>query len=245
MNEITSRQNPLVQHVTKLLAQAKYRRECGEFAAEGTKLLRDAVEAGLEVTAVIATSSVAETLPSDLPITSASERLFGAISTQRTPQGAIFTAKLPHFERKDGPMIVLDGVQDAGNVGTVIRTAAALGIAEVILAGDCADPFGYKAVRASMGGVFRIPVRRCAYDELRSAANGLPILTAEPRADAQDIRRIEGDFLPVIGSEGQGVSDTVAALADGAFTIPMCGSTESLNAAVAAAIVIWEISGRR
>ena len=188
---------------------------------------------------------MAETLPGGLPVTVASERLFGAVSTQRTPQGAIFTAKLPTFVPKAGRKVVLDGVQDAGNVGTVIRTAAALGIAEVILAGDCADPFGHKAVRASMGGVFRIPVRRCAYGELRAAANGLPILTAEPRADARDIRSIDGDFLPVIGSEGQGVSDAVAALADGAFTIPMSGSTESLNAAVAAAIVIWEISGRR
>ncbi len=245
MNVITSRQNPLVQHVSRLLAQAKYRRETGEFAAEGTKLLLDAAEAGVEITSVIAPESSAAELPDTLPVTVVSDRLFEALSTQRTPQGAIFSARIPRISAGGGGKIALDGVQDAGNVGTVIRTAAALGLGEVLLVGGCADPFGYKAVRASMGGVFRVSVRRCTPEELRDAAGGLPLLAAEPRTDARDIRTIEGGFLPVIGSEGQGISKSVADKTDGAFTIPMSGTTESLNAAAAAAIVIWEISRRR
>lgn len=245
MTEITSRQNPLVQHVAKLLAQAKYRRERGEFAAEGTKLLDDAVEAGVEITAVLATAEVAGTLERSLPITVVSDRLFGAISTQRAPQGAIFAARIPDVPARDGAKIALDGVQDAGNVGTVIRTAAALGIGEVLLVGDCADPFGYKAVRASMGGVFRVRTSRMTAAELLETSSGLKLMAAEPRADAADVRELPPNALPVIGSEGQGLSKEVLEMCEGSFAIPMSGSTESLNAAVAAAIVIWEISGRR
>lgn len=243
---ITSRHNAQVVRTAGLLANAKQRRESGEFAAEGHKLLYDAVAAGVEITLALAAESCVldEKRLEGVRVERVSDSVFGAISTQRSPQGVIFTAKRPVYTApREGALIVLDGVQDPGNVGTVVRTAAAFAAGGVILTEGCADPFSYKTVRASMGGVFRIPVIECAPADLPAICAGRKLTAAMPREDAKSARGLGDEYVPVIGSEGRGISDEVYALCDASFYIPMPGGTESLNAAVAAVIALWEITG--
>ena len=243
---ITSRHNAQVVRAAGLLSSAKKRRESGEFAAEGHKLLYDAAAAGVEVTLVLAAESCAldESRTGDARVERVSDSVFESISTQRSPQGVIFTAKRPERRQvRDGALIVLDGVQDPGNVGTVIRTAAAFAAGGVILTGGCADPFSHKVVRASMGGVFRVPVLECSPEELPELCGGRALAAAMPRDDAKPVGALGADIVPVIGSEGQGISREVLDRCSDSFYIPMPGGTESLNAAVAAVIALWEISG--
>ena len=242
MERITSRQNKLIVHVSKLLAQRKYRRECGEFAAEGSKLFSDAVSSGIEILCVLKSEETTVEIPDGVHAVELPAQLFGQISTQETPQGVIFTAKLPdRAEVVDGQIIILDGVQDPGNIGTVLRTAASLGYGAVLLTGGCADPFSHKVVRASMGGVFRIPAIECGAEELVAFCGSRKLLAAMPGDGASDVREVDWqNFAAVIGSEGRGISREVLALCSGTFTIPMEKETESLNAAIAAAITMWE-----
>lgn len=142
-------------------------------------------------------------------------------------------------------VIVLEGVQDPGNVGTVIRTANALGMDTVVLTGACADLYSPKTVRAAMGALFRQPVLTCTQDELVQLlnANGLKLYSAALTDTAQDLRRVPLSPAAVaIGSEGRGLSAQLLSQCDGQIIIPMQPGAESLNAAVAAAVVMWEIA---
>ncbi len=248
---VTSRHNPAVSHLVKLLSQRKYRRMNGEFAAEGTKLLFDAIAGGADVHTVFqAEGSDIPALPVGIRHIQLPERLFESVSTQKSPQGVIFTAGIPVPPDlpKDGRFVVLDGVQDPGNLGTVMRTAAAMGLDGVFLCGGCADAFSYKTVRASMGAVFRVPAYEYSIDELGSflAERDLTLLAGMPAGESLDVRCVDWSTnVAVVGSEGQGVSNGILKLAGGSFRIPMAAGTESLNAAVAAAIIMWEMSKKR
>lgn len=246
---ITSRHNPAVIEAVKLLSDTKYRKAAGLIAAEGTKLLSDAIDSGADIKLVMASEGLEPNLPEvvNARVIFIPEKLFGAISTQKTPQGAIFFCTRPKIgsELRKGNYVVLDGLQDPGNIGTVIRTSAALGIDGVVICGASADPFGPKAVRASMGAVFRIPVHIMNPDELRRECerSGIRLLAAMPAGEAVDIREIGRDPAAIaIGSEGSGVSDVLKSVCNGMVTIPMANGTESLNAAAAAAVVLWELA---
>jgi len=246
---ITSRHNPVIIDSVKLLSDTKYRKEAGLIAAEGTKLLSDAIDSGADIKLIIASEDLEPDLPevADARVILIPEKLFGAISTQKNPQGAIFFCTRPKTlgELRRGNYVVLDGLQDPGNVGTVIRTAAALGIGGVVICGASADPFGPKAVRASMGAVFRIPVHIMNPDDLRRECEraGIRLLAAMPAGEAIDIRKVGNEAAAiVIGSEGSGVSDELKSICGGMVTIPMAKGTESLNAAAAAAVILWELA---
>lgn len=245
---ITSRQNPAIQHMVRLLADRGFRREHGEVAAEGVKLLADAVAGGAALCCVIcAEGAEPPPLAGDVRLITVPERLFAAISTQKGPQGVLFSCKKPRPvtpEHSRGAM-VLDGVQDPGNVGTAIRTALALGIGQVLLSGGCADPYAPKTIRASMGAVFRLPVAEGTPAEVTELLRerGLAPAAAMPSDGAADVREMDWTRVaPVIGSEGGGIGTEMRALCEAAFTIPMAAGAESLNAAMAAGIVMWEMA---
>ena len=141
--------------------------------------------------------------------------------------------------------IVLESVQDPGNVGTVIRTANAFGVDAVILTGVCADLYNPKTVRATMGAIFRQRVLELPLAELRAALdeNGLPLYGAALSETARDFREIPLDKAAVaVGSEGNGLSTELLAICDGQLIIPMRPDSESLNAGVAASVIMWEMS---
>ena len=157
---LTSRQNPLLVHIRKLQASRSYRKASGEFAAEGTKLLEEAAKwyPGLH-TVVCREGLRLCKLPEQVRVVTVPEDVFKSISTVDTPQGAIFLCRLPDRQQADltAGTLLLDGIQDPGNLGTMLRTADALGVPIALLDG-CADPYSFKTVRASMGAVFRMDI---------------------------------------------------------------------------------------
>ena len=168
-----------------------------------------------------------------------------SISPMQAPQGALFLCRLPEktaFVLQRG-MLLLDGIQDPGNLGTMLRTADALNVPVVLLEG-CADPYSHKVVRSSMGAVFRTPVVQATWAEVREkcAAAGIPVAVTALSDRAEDIRNADlRQMAVVIGSEGQGVRKEILESADAELIIPMNAHCESLNAAVAATIVMWQM----
>ena len=168
-----------------------------------------------------------------------------SISPMETPQGALFLCRMPEknvFVPQKG-MLLLDGIQDPGNVGTILRTADALDIPVALLEG-CADPYSHKVVRASMGAVFRTRVIQTTWADVKQAcaAEKIPIAVTALSERSQDLRQASlNEMAVVIGSEGRGVRQEVLSSADAQLIIPMNPHCESLNAAVAAAIVMWQM----
>ena len=243
---ITSRKNPLLQQVKKLLSSRKAREEAGLFAADGTKLLAEAVKwfPGLET--VILSDGVQAELPGHVRVVRVPEDVMESISPMASPQGALFLCRLP--EKKNlaarAGMLLLDGIQDPGNLGTILRTADALDIPVVLLEG-CADPYSHKVVRSSMGAVFRTDVVQSTWAEVKGAcdAAGICVGVTALSERAKDIRRADvKQMAVVIGSEGQGVRKEILENADAELIIPMNPRCESLNAAVAATIVMWQMA---
>ena len=242
---ITSRQNPLLQQVRKLLSSRKEREKTGLFVADGTKLLAEAVKWWPDLETVILSDGVEADVPQGVRLVRVPEDVMESISPMQTPQGALFVCKLPpkqEFDPQPG-MLLLDGIQDPGNLGTILRTADALQVRVALLEG-CADPFSHKVVRASMGAVFRtVPVQTTMDRAVQACAQKqIPLAVTALSPKAQDIRQASLDTMAVvIGSEGQGVRPELLRAAGAELIIPMNPNCESLNAAIAAAIVMWQI----
>lgn len=229
----------------KLLGSKKERTQAGVFVADGTKLLQEAAKwwPGLET--AILSDGITISLPEHVRVIRVPEDVMASISPMQTPQGAMFLCRLPQ-KREFVPtpgMLVLDGIQDPGNLGTILRTADALEVPVVMLEG-CADPYSHKVVRASMGAVFRTPVWESTWDEVKRscAAAGIPVAVTALSEKAQDLRAVKlCEMAVVIGSEGQGVRREILEGAGAELIIPMSERCESLNAAIAAAIVMWQM----
>lgn len=229
-----------------MLTSKKAREEAGLFVSDGTKLLSEAVKyfPGLET--VILSDGVPADVPDHVRLIRVPGDVMASISPMQSPQGALFLCRLP--ERKSfhpvPGMVLLDGIQDPGNLGTMLRTADALGV-EVALLEGCADPYSHKVVRSSMGAVFRSPVIQTTWEEARAAcaAARIPVAVTALSDRASDIRQADVKHLAVvIGSEGQGVRKKILEQADAELIIPMTAHCESLNAAVASAIVMWQMT---
>ena len=245
MERITSRKNPLLQQVKKLLSSRKERKNTGLFVADGTKLLQEAIRWWPELDTVILTEDVKTEIPEGVRTVIVPKDVMESISPMESPQGALFLCRLPEetpFAAQAG-MLLLDGIQDPGNIGTILRTADALDIPVALLEG-CADPYSHKVVRASMGAVFRTPVIQTTWEEARAACAqaGIPIAVTALSDQSQDLRSAALNHMAVvIGSEGRGVRQEVLDAADVQLIIPMNPHCESLNAAIAAAIVMWQM----
>jgi TrmH family RNA methyltransferase len=262
---ISSRTNPLVKSLAALKT-AKGRRDEGLFMAEGIKLAEEASWAvknhRLTVKYVLLLEDEARKAPRLADAAASlvdagaeciflSEPAFDKITTESAPQGIITVCALPDTHNsgdvsENERLLILDGVQDPGNLGTVMRSAAALGWDRVILS-DTADPYSPKTLRASMGSVFRLKVELS--DDAASAAQRLR--SQGRRIVKADIGEgcvpLEGSALSwsdclVIGNEGHGISPALDRICDLGVTIPMHGGVESLNASAAAAIILWEYS---
>ena len=174
--------------------------------------------------------------------------LLAALAPTQTPQGVLFLCQLPERalpEKLEGQRyLVLDGVQDPGNVGTLWRTADAFGADGMILLPGCADPWSPKTLRATMGACFRLPVWEGELDDLvpKLAQAGLPLYATALREDTVDLREMDLCRCAIaIGSEGRGVSQAVLEASAKTVKIPMSEQCESLNAAIAGAVVLWQM----
>lgn len=247
METITSRQNPLFQKIRKLNTSGSFRRQQGLFPGEGGKLLEEAVKWDASIEFVVKTPDAG--LPDRLScrVVETPRDVLDSLADTETPQGVIFACRLPDTTLPQtlpqGRYLVLDGVQDPGNLGTVWRTADAFGASGLLLTGSCADPFGPKAVRATMGACFRLPVWKGERQAVAALLerSGIPLYATALREDTEDIGKVDlSRAAVVIGSEGRGISEELLGLCKKTLKIPMEDRCESLNAAVAAAIVLWE-----
>lgn len=251
MERISSRKNAHIARLRRLASEGAFRRETGETVLDGEKLLAEALASGCEVTSLLAAEG---SLPARVPelarLYAAPPELVAYASPVKNSPGPVFTLRLPgrRAPERVESAIVLESVQDPGNVGTVVRTAAAMGVGAVVLAGDCADPTSPRCVRATMGAAFRQCVLETDLSGLSRLMEGwgLPLYGAALCEGALDIRAAGLTRAAVaIGNEGHGLSPELLELCAGRLIIPMAPGSESLNAAVAAAVVMWELSGRR
>ena len=266
---ITSRQNSSVRAVCAL-TDKKARRRTGLFRFDGIKLLREALACEAELVSVYvrepADGAVAELLSAavsqgrirERDVILVSDSVFEKISEEKSPEGVITVARLLDSVHRtaeaDTPVagaeeriLIAEALRDPGNLGTVMRSCAALGIDRLILTDDCADLYNPKTVRSAMGALFRLPTVTVSAEALANTIvalrkSGRRVFAAALRADAERIGELilrQGDCF-VIGNEGHGLRETTIAACDGAAIIPMREGNESLNAAAAAAICIWE-----
>ena len=248
MDKLTSRKNEYIRHLRLLAADGDHRRECGEYVCDGLKLLKEAVQFHAELTSVLWKNEAADICG----IENASQfiadsELFDYASPMKNSPGPVFTVKIPseYSEAKIRNALVLETVQDPGNVGTVIRTANAFGVDAVILTGDCADLYNPKTVRSTMGAIFRQRVLTLEAAELKALLekNSLPLYGAALHQNSSLITEVSlKNAAAAVGSEGRGLSGDLLAMCDKTVFIPMQPDSESLNAAVAASVIMWEMS---
>lgn len=242
MEHITSLKNPKVT-AWKALKDRKGRRESGCFLVEGRKMVEEALASAFDVETVLVQEGME--LPDGLtmPVYELPAHVLAAVCDTKTPQGIAAVVRMKEQSALGKHIVVLDGVQDPGNVGTILRTLDAFEADGLVLLPGCADPFSPKTVRSSMGAVFRRPVWMCTVETFAQVlrGSGLRLLGAALRDDTVDARAADYTrAVLAIGSEGRGLSDEVLALCDETVRIPMSPRCESLNAAVAASVLLWE-----
>ena len=247
MEHVTSRKNPQIQAIRALGQSHRAREEAGLFVLDGEKLLREAIAFSAPVETVLWSDAAAFALPEGVHEIVSPRSLVEYASPLANSPGPVFTIRMPErgIPERVVHLLVLEGVQDPGNVGTVIRTANALGFEAVALVGACADLYSPKTARATMGAIFRQCVFSCAMEELEALLqrSELKLYGAALTDAARDVRHVDLRRAAVaVGSEGQGLSDAFLSRCDGEIIIPMRPDSESLNAAVAASILMWEIA---
>ena len=242
---ITSRKNSLLVQVRRLLSSRSAREEAGLYVSDGTKLLAEAVRFCPGLDTVILSDGVEAETPPGVRRVGVPEDVMASISPMSTPQGALFLCRFPEkrpYVPRPGT-VLLDGIQDPGNLGTILRTADALNVPVVLMEG-CADPYSHKVVRSSMGAVFRTPPVTLTWEQASEALKnaGIPVAATAMDEKARDLRQADaGSLAVVIGSEGRGVRREILLQAEKTLIIPMNPNCESLNAAIAAAIVMWQM----
>ena len=235
---VTSSENEVAKRIRRLA----HRREPGEVLLEGPRVVREAALAGVDLELLVLREDVRFDAPADRVVV-LSERVFNSLSTTVTPQGVMAVARRKPVAPADAiaaaraagwPLVVLDGVQDPGNVGTIVRSAAAAGAPAIAVLEGSADPFGPKAVRASAGNVFRVAVADAAWSDLEGL-EGYGAAAEGGQAPAES-RLAAADFL-VLGSEAHGLRRAAGLKR---VTIPVAPGVESLNVAAAAAVLLFE-----
>lgn len=236
---ITSKANALIKEIVKLSADRRYREECGLYVVEGVKPVNECIAANCGVQTILCTQKFAENYPQAVVV---SDEVFSRISSEKSPQGVLATVKLPENAVKSpkSSCILLDRLQDPGNLGTIIRTANAAGYTEIYLI-NCTDAYSPKAVRASMSGIFFVKIYCGSREEVLNALNGVPLICAD--MDGEDIFKFSPPekFCLCIGNEGTGISCEIKAHSDYKVKIPMSNTCESLNAAVSAGIAMYQL----
>lgn len=245
--ELKSRQNPKVRHMKKLAANRKYREERGEFFCDGAKLLTEAIKHGIELQCVMTCEEIGQNISAD--VIKVSRDIIEYISPMDTPQTLVFSCKIPQKlpARGGRGVMVFEGLQNPGNLGAVLRSADAFLLEKIILLEGSADLYSPKTIRAAMGAVFRQPVMQMGYRELEAwlCKEKIPLYGAaltESACEIGDIDITRGAL--AIGSEGSGLSLKLLEMCERTIKIPMNPECESLNAAVAASILMWEIFKR-
>ncbi|MCC6616783.1 MAG: RNA methyltransferase [Anaerolineae bacterium] len=252
---ISSPQNDKVKLAYALQTQPKVRRRERKIALEGVRLVADAIGRGRKPEFVLYDAQAVDyTLIAEWQNLIGAGNLYPAaadiiqrLSTTEHSQGiiAVLPIPMPELPRQPRRVLILDGVRDPGNMGTIMRTAAAAGVQIVVLSPDCVDPYNPKALRGGMGAHFRVPVVEASWQEIAQYCEGLPVYLAAGDGDS-DYEAVDwAAWGLIVGSEAHGASEQARALATQIVRIPMAAETESINAAAATAVILFEAARQR
>ncbi len=234
---ISSKSNLAIKEIIKLSSDRKYRYLSKRYVVEGIKPVSECIKAGCRVLEVYCTEELLCKFPQAVTLT---RELFERVSSEKSPQGVLAVVELPKnkLTSPQSSCLLLDRLQDPGNLGTIIRTANAAGYREIYLI-NCTDAFSPKAVRASMSGIFFTDIKTGSAQEILPLLDGVPFICAD--MDGKNIFRFNPPqkFCLCIGNEGGGISSEIKSLAASTVSIPMEKSCESLNAAVSAGIAMY------
>lgn len=250
--EITSKDNALVKQIAKLQSSARERRETGLFVAEGLRVCDDCAANGIEIEYLVISKSYFEAKGEKLnkytdkarETVLVGDSIFSKIADTKTPQGILAVGKIPLAQselKADGKYVALENIADPSNLGAIARTAEAIGIDGIIISADGCDPYSPKVLRSSMGTVLRmnIIVTDNFVNDLKNSGLKLFSCVVKGGRDIRDVTFPVGSAV-IIGNEANGLTADVREISEN-ITIPMSGFAESLNAAAAAAIAMWEL----
>lgn len=255
---ITSSSNQQMKNITMLMKKAKARREQGLFVAEGRKMCREVPAEWLEkvyVSESFLQEPEAEELMKGKAYEVVADSVFKSISDTQTPQGVLCMVRMPQYELtdllrgEDTHLLVLESIQDPGNLGTMLRTGEGAGITGIIMNQTTVDLFNPKTIRSTMGSIYRVPYfvtedLKKTIEELKEQKIGVYAAHLQGKMQYDEPVYLGGTAF-LIGNEGNGLSDETAELADTYIRIPMAGKVESLNAAVSAALLMYEVNRQR
>ncbi len=240
---ITSKSNPKIKEIASL-KDKKFRKKSGLFIVEGYKMVSEALSANKSVKLLVGTSEgLARFSCYEIEKIEVSEEVFSHVSDAVTPQGVLAVLKEEFGEPKTPtkPCVLLDGISDPGNMGTIIRTCVAVGIKDVYLV-DCCDVYSPKAVRSSMSGIFFVNLSILKREDVALVMENTPIIVADMNGENVFAFNPPDKYCLVIGNEANGVSQEIRNLAKHTIKIPMASHSESLNAGVSLAISIYELT---
>ena len=247
MEKITTLRNPVCTHIKKLGRNKSYREQQGLFLCDGFKLLNDALLNKTEIETILISGEINFIPPPETRVYNVNKSIIDSLSPLKNPQGVLFSCRIKKATECDYSTdvhILLDSVQDPGNVGTIIRNAFAFGIESVILTGGTADIYNPKTIRATMGAIFKQRVCSLNYDEIIGLKNsGVIFAGSVNEADSVDIKQTSlKDIIIILGNEGQGISEELLKLCEKKIRITVSSECESINVASAASIIMWEAS---
>ena len=239
----TSKQNPIIKEIASL-KDKKYRQKLGLYVAEGVKLVNEAIKYNVNIEKIVVTEEYLPLVaPNNFNVIVVSKAVFDYLSYEESPQGVLAVIKIPSSSvlPPKGNALILDGVSDPGNLGTIIRTACAFDFKDIYML-NCTDAYSGKVVRASMSGVYFARLYKCDKSTLLKALEGYKIIVADMGGDSIDNFDNNYDkFAILVGNEANGVSRDMKELADKIISIPMQENVESLNVAVASAIMMYKL----
>ena len=261
MQVITSKDNEIVKNIKKL-KEKKYRDQTGQYIIEGIKLVKEAIEEKANIQKIV----LCEDCENDGTIEKAlmyeiakydciyvSKKVFDSITDVNTPQGILAIIKRKALDEqeisyKEDLIVVLDGIQDPGNLGTILRTVDSVGLSQIVLSEKTADPYNPKVVRSTLGAIFRLNIIQSnnIIEDLKKIKKNRFKLLATSLENSESIYNIDlNKKAIIIGNEANGVSKEVFDIVDEKTKIPMLGKTESLNAAVATGVILYEYVRRK
>ncbi|MDP4143905.1 MAG: RNA methyltransferase [Bacillota bacterium] len=254
MDVITSKDNALIKEIKKL-NEKKFRVQSNRFLVEGFRFVSEALDSNFEVPTVIISDkckdrwenfNISSKLKSNTKVIWASDSIVRSICSTENPQGiaAVVENKIVDVNHSEGFYVLADKLQDPGNMGTIIRTANAAGALGVIITKGTVDIYNEKTLRSTMGSIFKIPIIEdldlSVLKSLKTSGFKLIVSSLETNDNFYDLD-MRGKVIIAVGNEGKGISDEIYVLADGKVKIPMPGDVESLNVAVAASVMMFEI----
>lgn len=252
---ITSSQNSKLKLVRTLMGRAKERREANAFVVEGVRLIEEAVNAGWQFQFALYSDGLSErgqtlveTLSTNnIEVDEVAGDLLQKLSDTETPQGILAVLELTNLPIPNSPNFILipDQIRDPGNLGTLLRTAAATGVQVIFLPPETTDVFSPKILRAGMGAHFRLPIHSMTWEEIKTQTKGMQILLADMDGTSCWETDLRKPLALIIGGEAEGASDEAQRLAAQKISVPMAGNVESLNAGVAGSVLMFEVVRQR